>query len=76
MKTLKAMALILAVASANAAGATDDLTVPMTIETSLPGDKIDRHIFGQFAEHLGLGGSRRTWHLTMQFPHALVILAR
>ena len=30
-------------------------TVEITIDTSKPGAKIDRNIFGQFAEHLGHG---------------------
>ncbi len=49
------------IASANAAGAADDPTVHMTIGTSTPGEKIDRHIFGQFAEHLGRGIYEGVW---------------
>ena len=44
-----ALAAGLATADANAA------PVTVTVEADQPGVKIDRHIFGQFAEHLGTG---------------------
>ena len=30
-------------------------TATVTIDTSKPGAEIDRHIYGQFSEHLGAG---------------------
>src|ERR1700755_1509410 len=33
----------------------------VTIDTSKPGAEIDRHIFGQFAEHLGRGIYEGIW---------------
>jgi alpha-N-arabinofuranosidase len=33
----------------------------VTIDTSKPGRKIDRHIYGQFAEHLGRGIYEGVW---------------
>jgi alpha-N-arabinofuranosidase len=35
--------------------------VELTIDASKPGAKIDRHIFGQFAEHLGFGIYEGIW---------------
>lgn len=35
--------------------------VPMTVDVSKPGAKIDRNIFGQFAEHLGTGIYEGIW---------------
>jgi len=46
-------ALALAVAGSAAQAQTAVATV--TIDTSKPGAEIDRHIYGQFAEHLGTG---------------------
>src|SRR5579872_7142363 len=36
-------------------------TVELSIDTSKPGAKIDRNIFGQFAEHLGHGIYEGIW---------------
>ena len=33
----------------------------VTIDTSKPGAEIDRHIYGQFAEHLGRGIYEGVW---------------
>lgn len=35
--------------------------VELSVDTSKPGAKIDRHIFGQFAEHLGYGVYEGIW---------------
>ncbi|HEY8562042.1 MAG TPA: alpha-L-arabinofuranosidase C-terminal domain-containing protein [Pyrinomonadaceae bacterium] len=35
--------------------------VELTIDASKPGPKIDRHLFGQFAEHLGYGVYEGVW---------------
>ena len=48
--------LLLAAASA---GASD--TVGLSIRADKPGEKINRHIFGQFAEHLGSGIYGGVW---------------
>jgi len=40
-------------------GAAD--TIPLTIDSARPGAKIERHIFGQFAEHLGRGVYEGVW---------------
>jgi len=44
----------LAIGASFPAGA-QSVAVRVTIDTSKPGPQIDRHIFGQFAEHLGHG---------------------
>ena len=35
--------------------------IQLSIDTAKPGPKIDRNIFGQFAEHLGYGVSEGIW---------------
>jgi alpha-N-arabinofuranosidase len=35
--------------------------VQLSVDTSKPGAKIDRHVFGQFAEHLGYGVYEGIW---------------
>jgi alpha-N-arabinofuranosidase len=52
------IALIVAARIRPAAGAE---TVALTIDASNPGPKIDRNIFGQFAEHLGHGVYQGIW---------------
>jgi alpha-N-arabinofuranosidase len=47
--------------SARMASASEDPTVQIAIETRAAGEKIDRHIFGQFAEHLGRGIYEGIW---------------
>jgi len=49
--------LALGLASARA----DDAPVTATIHADQPGAKIDRHIYGQFAEHLGRGIYEGVW---------------
>jgi hypothetical protein len=46
---------LMAVAAAALPPATAAETVALSIDVSRPGAKIDRNIFGQFAEHLGHG---------------------
>src|SRR5436190_20968933 len=41
--------------------ASDDVATAITIDSGKPGAKIDRHIFGQFAEHLGTGIYGGVW---------------
>lgn len=51
-----ALALTLAVPAA-----AQEAPVPVTVQADRPGAKIDRHIFGQFAEHLGTGIYGGVW---------------
>jgi alpha-N-arabinofuranosidase len=53
--------LALTVIAAPAAGQGADGPTTVTIATDSPGAKIDRHIFGQFAEHLGTGIYGGVW---------------
>ncbi|HET6897351.1 MAG TPA: alpha-N-arabinofuranosidase, partial [Vicinamibacteria bacterium] len=48
-----------AIATAQTATAAD--TVSVSIDASKPGAKIDRNLFGQFAEHLGTGIYEGVW---------------
>src|SRR5579872_3900920 len=43
------------------AGATHAASVSLEVDANAPGPKIDRHIFGQFAEHLGRGIYGGVW---------------
>jgi len=49
---MRALAPLLALALSCTAALAQD-TIAIKVDTSQPGPKIDRHIFGQFAEHLG-----------------------
>ena len=51
------VALVLATATARAA----DGPVSLTVDAAKPGATISRHIFGQFAEHLGTGVYEGVW---------------
>ena len=64
-KNLKALAGALACLFLASATIAADEPVQLSVDPAHPGAKIDRHIFGQFAEHLGprhlrrrLGGAR------------------
>src|SRR3569623_226648 len=63
MKFLAASAAIalMAAAAAPAASAQGDAATTSMIEDGKPGPRIDRHIFGQFAEHLGTGIYGGVW---------------
>jgi alpha-L-arabinofuranosidase len=50
-----------AIAAAQTAPSTAADTVAVSIDVSKPGAKIDRNIFGQFAEHLGTGIYEGVW---------------
>src|ERR1043165_3989093 len=52
---------LFAVAFACSAAAADKDTIAVTVDASRPGAKIDRNIFGQFAEHLGRGIYEGVW---------------
>lgn len=51
--------LVLTVALAGSLFAAD--TIQLTVDAAKPGAKIDRNIFGQFAEHLGTGVYEGIW---------------
>jgi alpha-N-arabinofuranosidase len=57
MKVIIATAALLAAVPAASAIPREDAApaTTVTIDAGRPGAKIDRHIFGQFAEHLGTG---------------------
>jgi len=54
-------AALCAAAISCAASAADNDSVRLTIDATRPGAKIDRNIFGQFAEHLGRGIYEGVW---------------
>ena len=47
--------ILLSALLAQALSAQDPLTADLTIHTDQPGPKVNRQLFGQFAEHLGAG---------------------
>src|SRR5882757_9292003 len=59
-RTLLASAVALVLAG-SATAQTSAVAVSVTIDTSKPGTEIDRHIYGQFAEHLGRGIYEGIW---------------
>ena len=58
---LLASAVGAVVASAGGAQAPAADTIAVSIDASKPGPKIDRNVFGQFAEHLGTGIYEGVW---------------
>jgi len=54
-------AALCAAAISCAASAADNDSIRLTIDATRPGAKIDRNIFGQFAEHLGRGIYEGVW---------------
>ena len=54
------IALLAATFACSAAAAGND-GIPLTLDATRPGPKIDRNIFGQFAEHLGRGIYGGVW---------------
>ena len=60
-KFLASAATALLFAAAPAAAQRSDRPTTVTIQADKPGAKIDRHIFGQFAEHLGTGIYEGVW---------------
>ena len=53
--TLSAIAFLAALSALPASAQDKSAPVDLTLDVSKPGAKIDRQIFGQFAEHLGEG---------------------
>jgi alpha-N-arabinofuranosidase len=60
-QSLMAAALLLASGAAADAQARKDDSVAIAVDAGKPGPKIDRNIFGQFAEHLGSGIYGGVW---------------
>ena len=60
-KFTRAAALALALTCAPAALAQNAAPVSIAVDPAKPGSKIDRNIFGQFAEHLGTGIYGGVW---------------
>ncbi len=58
LRSLFGAALLLA---APATALADTAQVSVTVDTARPGAEIDRHIYGQFAEHLGHGIYEGIW---------------
>ncbi len=62
LATLGAWLLMFCSVAAGApAGAATQAAVSVAVQAGAPGPKIDRHIFGQFAEHLGRGIYGGVW---------------
>lgn len=61
MKAARTGLAFLAFATAAVALAREADTVALSIETTQPGAQINRHVFGQFAEHLGRGVYEGVW---------------
>jgi alpha-N-arabinofuranosidase len=61
MKILRAWLFLFAIALSSATFAATDAAIEIRIDASQPGAKIDRNIFGQFAEHLGHGIYEGIW---------------
>jgi alpha-N-arabinofuranosidase len=59
LRTIRAALCVAAISCA--AAAADDDSISLSIDASRPGAKIDRNIFGQFAEHLGRGIYEGVW---------------
>jgi alpha-L-arabinofuranosidase len=58
---LARVGMVLSLAFAAVAGAAEPDRIDLSIDASKTGAKIDRHIFGQFAEHLGRGVYEGVW---------------
>src|SRR5579863_5504027 len=61
MTGIRALLFVVMAASAHAAGGQDNDVVRLRIDADDAGTRIDRHIFGQFAEHLGRGIYEGIW---------------
>jgi alpha-N-arabinofuranosidase len=61
MRTIRALLCTAILTSAHAAPGGDTDVVRLSVEANDGGTKIDRHIFGQFAEHLGRGIYEGIW---------------
>ena len=56
--TVLISSLIFALPFAAAGASPEELIAHIRVDVSQPGSVIDRHIFGQFSEHLGVWGLR------------------
>ncbi len=58
---IHALSIVLALSLARSVFAADGEVVPLILDAGKPGPKIDRNLFGQFAEHLGRGIYEGVW---------------
>jgi alpha-L-arabinofuranosidase len=58
---LAAVVMMACLALGGSVQPTRDASIPLTLDASRTGPKIDRNIFGQFAEHLGKGIYEGVW---------------
>jgi alpha-N-arabinofuranosidase len=61
IRRFRAMLGVAGIALCGLVAAADDESIRLAVDVSRPGAKIDRHIFGQFAEHLGRGIYEGVW---------------
>ena len=61
MRSLRVIIGLAGLALCAAVSAADNESIPLGVDASKSGAKIDRHIFGQFAEHLGRGIYEGVW---------------
>ncbi|MFL6575863.1 MAG: alpha-N-arabinofuranosidase [Povalibacter sp.] len=61
MKKNRFIVLLMACAFATSAMSREDQSIAVTVAADQAGAKIDRHIFGQFAEHVGRGVYEGIW---------------
>src|SRR5580692_4068782 len=61
MRRIRALLFIAAIVSAHPALGRDADVIRVSVDANGAGTKIDRHIFGQFAEHLGRGIYEGIW---------------
>lgn len=61
MSLIRTLLLVMALGTAATAAARDEDAVALRVEVDRPGARIDRNIFGQFAEHLGRGIYEGIW---------------
>jgi alpha-N-arabinofuranosidase len=61
MRRIRALLFVAMIVSAHSAPGRDADVVRVSVDANGAGTKIDRHIFGQFAEHLGRGIYEGVW---------------
>ena len=76
MRFLISAAAIAAALMLTVAAHAADAPFQVTLDASKPGAVIDRHIFGQFAEHLGSGIYGKKHGSEATFQHILAVFPR
>src|SRR5262252_5542660 len=61
LRALGILVIVFSLGPSRAAGAADGDVVQLIVEAGKPGPRIDRNLFGQFAEHLGRGIYEGIW---------------